>query len=165
MPSLIPSSCFDFCAPRLAEAFKNELVILQHHRRNQRLPKGQSVLFATGPVIHVLGLWLSSAVFFCVKWRWCVEWRDRQTCFTIPVFQEQRCSTSSLSNLVPQQVLWICLSSELLSGWRTWLDLHANQNVQHWFTACWLISNLKSWGLPRGKDSRDLSCVLSAVVS
>ena len=38
------------------------------------------------------------------EWRQCAEWRYRQKRLMVPVFQEQRCSTSSLLNLVSQQV-------------------------------------------------------------
>ena len=94
-------------------------------------PRARPITVVAGPVIHVLGLWVSPALLFCVEWRWCAEWRYRQTRFTVPVFQEQRCSTCLLSNLLSQQIWLNCLSSELQSEWRVWLDLHANQNVQH----------------------------------
>ena len=165
MPYLVSSSCFDFCSPWFAEAYKNALVILQLHRWEQRLPKGQSSSI-WGWTSHPCGwpLVLISCLVLCRVKTVC-RVKVQGECFTVPVFQEQRCSASSLFNLVSQQVQQICLSSELLSEWRVWLDLHANQNVQHWCIAYWLISNLKSWGLPGGKDSRDLFlCIVSGGV-
>ena len=166
MPYLIPSSCFEFCSPWLAEAFlQKALVILQLHRWEQRLSKGQSSSI-WGWTSHPCGwpLVLISCIILCrVKTVCRVKVQAER--FTVPVLQEQRCSTSSLFNLVSQQGRRICLSSELLSEWGVWLDLRANQNVQHWCIAYRLISNRKSWGLPGGKDSRDLSlCVVSGGV-
>ena len=161
MPYLVSSSCFEFCS-WFAEAYKNALVILQLHRWEQRLPKGQSSSiwdWTSRPCGWLLVL-ISCLVLCRVKIVCRVKIQAES--FTVPVFQEQRCSTLQPCS---QQVWWICLSSELLSEWRVWLDLQANQNVQHWCIAYWLISNLKSWGLPGGKDSRDLLlCIVSGGV-
>ena len=149
MPYLVSSSCSEFCSPCFAEAYKNALGKKMHWLfcsftgESRGFPRAKPVPVEAGSVIHVVGVWLSSAVFFCVEWRRCAEWRDRQTCFMVPVFQEQRCSTSSLFSLLSQLVWWICLSSDLLSGWGVWLGLHINQSVQHCCIPYWLISNLK----------------------
>ena len=163
MPYLISSSCFEFCS-WFSEAYKNALVILQLHRWEKRLPKGQSSSIwgwtshpCACPLVLISCLVLCRVKIVCRA-------KVQSEPFTVPVFQEQRCSASSLFNLVPSRYE-ICLSSELLSEWRVWLDFHANQYVQHWYTAYWLISNLKSWGLPGGKDSRDLFlCIVSGGV-
>ena len=36
-------------------------------------PRANPVPFETGPVVHVVGFWFSSAVLFCVELRLCAE--------------------------------------------------------------------------------------------
>ena len=164
MPYLVSSSCFEFCS-WFAEAYKNALVILQLHRWEQRLPKGQSSSI-WGWTSHPCAcpLVLISCLVLCTVKSVCRAKVQAETLHGSCVPRTEMLHQLTLQPY-SQQVWWICLSSELLSEWRVWFDLHANQNVQHWCIAYWLISNLKSWGLPGGKGSRDLFlCIVSGGV-
>ena len=164
MPYLIPYSCFEFCS-WFSEAYKNALVILQLHRWEKRLPKGQSSSI-WGWTSHPCAcpLVLISCLVLCRVKTVCRAKVQAETLHGSCVPRTEMLRQLTLQPC-SQQVWQICLSSELLSEWRVWLYLHANQNVQHWGIAYWLISNLKSWGLPGGKDSRDLFlCIVSGVL-
>ena len=140
MPYLILYSCFEFYSPRLAEDFlKKHWLFWSFTGESRGFPRANPVPFEAGPVIHVVGLWFSSAVLFCVEWRWCAERRYRQKWFTVPVFQEQRCSTSLLFNLVPSRyngfvwVLSCCQGGE--SDWISMLTKMFSTGAPHidWF--------------------------------
>ena len=128
-------------------------------------PRANPVPFEAGPVIHVVGLWFSSAVLFYAEWRWCTEWRYRQKRFTVPVFQEQRCSASSLFNLVPSRydgfvwVLSCCQSGK--SDWISMLTKMFSTGASH-------IDRFLTWSpgvFPEEWITGTCSCVLSVVMS
>ena len=120
MPYLISSSCFEFCS-WFSEAYKNALVIFQLHRWEHRFPKGQSSSI-WGWTSHSCAwtLVLISCLVLC-RVKIVCRVKVQSEPFTVPVFQEQRCSASSLFNVVPSRydgfvwVLSCCQSGE--SDW------------------------------------------------
>ena len=144
---------------------KNHWLFCSPTVESRGFPRANPVLFEARPVIDVVGLWFSSAVLFCVEWRLCAERRYRQKRFTVPVFQEQRCSTSSLFNLVPSRydgfvwVLSCCQSGE--SDYISMLTKMFSTGASHidWFL---------TWSPGVFLEERiagTCSCVLSVVVS
>ena len=124
-------------------------------------PRANPVPFEAGPVIHVVGLWFSSAVFFYEEWRWRAKRWYRQKRFTVPVFQERRCSTSSVLNLVPSRydrLVWVLSCCQ--SGESDWISVITKMFSTGTLHIDWFLT----WS-PGGKDSRDLFlCIVSGGV-
>ena len=128
-------------------------------------PRANPVPFEAGPVIHVVGLWFSSVVLFCVEWRRCAEWRYRQKCFMVPVFQEQRCSTSSLFNLVPSRYDGFV---SVMSCWQSGESDYISMLTKMFSTGASHIDWFLNWSPGVFQEERIAgicSCVLSVVVS
>ena len=144
---------------------KNHWLFYSFIGESRGFPRANPAPFEAGPVIHVVGLWFSSVVLFCVEWRRCAEWKNRQKSFTVPVFQEQRCSTSSHFNLVPSRYdgfIWVlnCWQSGE-SDWISMLTKMFSTGASHidWFL---------TWSPGVFLEERiagTCSCVLSVVVS
>ena len=163
MPYLILYSCFEFYSPRLAEDFlKKHWLFWSFTGESRGFPRANPVPFEAGPVIHVVGLWFSSAVLFCVEWRLCAEWRYRQNASQ---FLCSKNRDAPLSNLVPgryDRFVWVlscCQSGK--SGWISMLTKMFSTGALY---VDWFLTWCPGVFLEE-RIAGTCSCVLSVVVS
>ena len=128
-------------------------------------PRANPVPFEAGPVIHVVGLWFSSAVLFCVKWRRCAEWRYRQNASQFLCSKNRDAPPAHSSTLFPSRddgfvwVLSCCQSGE--SDWISVLTKMSSTGASH---IDWFLTGSPGVFLEE-RIAGTCPCVLSVVVS